>query len=193
MWVLLVFGAMLSVMAVNSFYTEYMQKEVPWNANETTKNSANFKAFAAAANVYIRVHSGDTAYLPSGTQVVYWSDYTDRSGNTVKGLKRAVGLPAVLASADVDASWRIYIYDTTTFDYVLCTAMPVSSISALNSLPDHPLWNSTASWVKSGWTSVGGKSLVGFDVAKTTETKNVANEGGCTCDPMVSSGVNKCS
>lgn len=185
MWVLAFFAGLLSLIVANSFYTEYMDKLIPWNANETAKDVGNFHAFAVAAELYMRDHAVDTLYLPLNTTVVRWSNYTNGSGFTVKGLSHAKGLPPGLANVSIDPTWRIQIVGSS---YVLCTGMSAGGVVKMANLPDSPMWNPDITWNQDNVTVMNGTSPVEM---KTFDV-DAASAAVCKCDPTVTSGASKC-
>lgn len=157
MWIGVVAAGMLSLILANSFFTEYMTKEIPWNANETARDVGNFHVFALAAELYMRDHAKDPSYLPANTTVVRWNTYKNASNLDVKGLKDAKGLPQGLLSANVDPNWRIEIVGSS---YVLCTGMTTGGVAKMARLPDSPLWNPGIAWQQSNLTLTNGSNTL---------------------------------
>ncbi|QAU35245.1 hypothetical protein [Janthinobacterium sp. 17J80-10] len=190
MWIAILAAGLLSLIVANSFYTDFMVREIPWNANERVKDAGNFHAFATAAELFMRDHGGDPAYLPTGakladgTSIVRWTGYSMGSVN-VKGLSEAKGLPAGLAQAAIDPTWRIR---TTGSGYVLCTGMTAGGVVRMANLPDSPLWNPAITWQQANLTVNNGTNaveMVTFDV-------DAASAALCKCDPTMSSGATQC-
>lgn len=168
MWIGVVAAGMLSLILAHSFFTEYMAKEIPWNANETARDVGNFHVFALAAELYMRDHAADASYLPANTTVVRWDAYKNASNLDVKGLKDAKGLPPGLQSANIDSTWRIEIIGSR---YVLCTGMSMGSVAQMARLPDSPLWNPGIVWQQGNLTLTNGVSTfpaVTFGVDNTS-------------------------
>lgn len=185
MWIAILAAGMLSLILTHSFYTDFMAKEIPWNANDSVRDVGNFHAFAAAAELYMRDHAADPLYLPLNTKVVRWHGYTNAGGVTVRGLSQARGLPPALANAAIDPTWRIHI---TGNSYVLCTGMTVGGVVGMANLPASPLWNPAFTWRQDNMTINNGTQaveMVTFDVDASTASL-------CKCDPTMSSGVTQC-
>lgn len=190
MWIAILAAGLLSLIVANSFYTDFMAREIPWNANEMAKDAGNFHAFATAAELFMRDHASDSAYLPTsakladGTSIVRWTSYT-MGGVTVRGLSEAKGLPSGLAQAAIDPTWRIR---TNGASYVLCTGMTSGGVVRMANLPDNPLWNPAISWQQGNLTVNNGTNpveMVTFDV-------DTASAALCKCDPTMSSGATQC-
>lgn len=159
MWIAVIFASMFSLFIAHSFYTEYMSKEIPQNANDAAKDAGNFHIFALAAELYMRDHSTDTSYMPSGTTVVHWSEPT---GGPLKGLKEAKALPSGLANVTtIDPNWRIQIVGDS---YVLCTSMTMGGMVKMANMPQSRLWNPSIPWKQGNVTLSGGVRAVTFDV-----------------------------
>lgn len=185
MWIAILAAGLLSLIVANSFYTDFMDREIPWNANEMAKDLGNFHVFATAAELYMRDHAADPLYLPLNTSVVRWADYTNGGGTTVRGLGAAKGLPPGLANAAIDPTWRIHIVGGS---YVLCTGMTAGGVVRMANLPASPLWNPANAWQQSNLTVNNGTNtveMVTFDV-------EAASAALCKCDPTMSSGATQC-
>ncbi|MBI1891890.1 MAG: hypothetical protein HYS18_14685 [Burkholderiales bacterium] len=165
MWITALAAAFLSLILAHSFYTEYMTKEIPWNAGETTKDVGNFHVFALAAELYMRDHAADTSYLPAGTTVVHWSE---PDAGPLKGLNKTRGLPDGLKTANIDPSWRIQIASGT---YILCTGMTAGGVAKMANLPQSLWWNPSIAWKQGNYTADNSGTkvdMVTFDVNDST-------------------------
>lgn len=160
MWIVAVAAGMLSLIVANSFYIEYMTKEIPWNASDSARDVSRFHVFAAAAEIYMRDHATDTSFLPTGTTVVRWETV-----GAVIGLRNARGLSPALANVNsIDPAWSVRI---TGGSYVLCTGMTTGGVVKMAKLPESPVWNPSTSWEQRNTTvTVSGTPVpaVSFDV-----------------------------
>lgn len=156
MWALVIMAGMLMVFVANSFYTEYIQHEVPWNANDAAKDFGRYQAFAAAATLYMR----DNASLMADTEV---------GAATI--MSNAKGLPSAYASLSttIDSSWKIHVLGGG--DFLLCTGMSSGGVAKMSSLPQVLLWNPSIKWQQGNTTASGGNPLVTFDVSSTLAQK----------------------
>lgn len=160
MWIMALAAGILTLFLANSFYTEYMAREIPWNASDAMRDVGKYHVFALAAELYMRDHAADIAYLPTGATVVRW----ETSGGTI-GLKHAKGLPAALTNTVIDSAWRIEIIGGSS--YVLCTSMSAAGTVKMANLPQSPLWNPAISWQQrnqSEFNGVNETEMVVFDV-----------------------------
>ncbi|CAN5767094.1 hypothetical protein BH11PSE12_BH11PSE12_32540 [soil metagenome] len=189
MWVLIIAAGMLSLFVANSFYTDFMGKQIPWNANDTAKDIGNFHIFAAAAELYMRDHAADTAFFPTGTTVVRWANYNNTGGATVQGVSRAKGLPATLGTTNIDPTWRIHVVNSST--YYLCTGMTMGGEVKMSNLTESPLWNPAITWQQGNLTVANG-SVAANAVSMVTFDVDAAGAALCKCDPTMSSGATQC-